>query len=264
VPRIIDSTGRSALKRLNHNDVLLGRGRGASNFSGNLAFRCLVWDYKPTYCNSTRREKIGIACQLVGEVMRQKPSGRFVDMIDDEYFIVPFERAVEKAAQALRQLYLQPQQRMERRQKETKKRKSVPASEAKHASKAPKKARIKRTISEKAVYYENMSEENSLQFETRTSKKASHPEPAPRVPEPINGADAVELLESSPCPAADVLAVSPSPSVWYVRPPPVPDLGYVPPKLPYPISSSMNYFLQLRLAEMEIVRNQQVSVLRHG
>ena len=108
-PNQVDkATGRLALQQLCANDVLLGRGNAAQSFPGNERFRCLVFDHKPLYAKARRHEKGCIAVQLVAKVMTQDPPGRFVEVIDNRYYAIPYERAVEKASQALRERKLQP------------------------------------------------------------------------------------------------------------------------------------------------------------
>jgi len=108
-PHQVDkATGRRALQQLCANDVLLGRGNAAQSFPGNERFRCLVFDHKPLYAKARRHEKGCIAVQLVARVMTQDPPGRFVEVIDNRYYSIPYERAVEKASQALRERKLQP------------------------------------------------------------------------------------------------------------------------------------------------------------
>jgi len=105
VPHVIDpQTGRRALQSLQVNDVLSGRGASSSKFPGNEHFRHLVFDFKSRYHNAPRHTKCKIAVQLIAQVMvGQEPAGRFVEEIgESDYYVLDYERAIEKVSQALR------------------------------------------------------------------------------------------------------------------------------------------------------------------
>jgi len=61
--------------------------------------------YKRSYTFAKRNEKGGIAIKLVEFVMSQDPPGRFVECLGSkgDYFVVDYERAMEKTCQALRE-----------------------------------------------------------------------------------------------------------------------------------------------------------------
>jgi hypothetical protein len=92
---------------LNPADVVLGRGAGPNEHSGNIAFREIVLDLKPTYIATVNRKmKSQIATKVVKAIRAR--GGRFLKHApgrDDNVFVLADEDViVEKAKQALRHL----------------------------------------------------------------------------------------------------------------------------------------------------------------
>jgi hypothetical protein len=92
---------------LNPADVVLGRGAGPNEHSGNIAFREIVLDLKPTYIATVNRKmKSQIATKVVKAIRAR--GGRFLKHApgrDDSVFVLADEDVVvEKAKQALRHL----------------------------------------------------------------------------------------------------------------------------------------------------------------
>lgn len=90
---------------LKPDDVILGRGAGPNEHSGNIAFREIVLDLKPSY-NATvnRKMKSHIASKVIKAIRAR--GGRFLKRApgrEDEVFVLADEDViVEKAKQALR------------------------------------------------------------------------------------------------------------------------------------------------------------------
>lgn len=87
------------------NDVLLGRGNGTASHPGNVMFRHTIWQYKDSYKKASRHMKREVAQEVVHSIGAMNPPGRFLEkgLNEDTYSLVSFQRAVEKASQALRE-----------------------------------------------------------------------------------------------------------------------------------------------------------------
>jgi hypothetical protein len=97
-------------------DVLLGRGGGTNNHSGNIKFRKLVNEHKMRYLACSKVEKPKVARQVVILWRKLDPPGRFlarkdetkrgpgsVKASDNVWFEVGDKKAREKASQCLRE-----------------------------------------------------------------------------------------------------------------------------------------------------------------
>lgn len=97
-------------------DVLLGRGGGTNNHSGNIKFRKLVNEHKMRYLACSKVEKPKVARQVVLLWRKLEPPGRFlarrdeskrgagsVKATDNVWFEVGDKKAREKASQCLRE-----------------------------------------------------------------------------------------------------------------------------------------------------------------
>eukprot|EP00978_Attheya_sp_CCMP212_P017868 scaffold48121_cov47-Attheya_sp.AAC.16 len=90
--------------QIKEHDVLCGRGGATNNHIGNKHFRSLVTDYQTEYLGSKKRDKAGIARQIVKQIRER--GGRFlkkVDGGDDTWIEVGDKKATEKTSQALRE-----------------------------------------------------------------------------------------------------------------------------------------------------------------
>jgi hypothetical protein len=102
---ISNETFNHFIRDLNPADVVLGRGAGPNDHSGNIAFRELVQELKPSYTATVNRKmKRHIAGKIVQAVKARR--GRFLKRApghDDDVFVLAEEEVVlEKAKQALR------------------------------------------------------------------------------------------------------------------------------------------------------------------
>uniref|UniRef100_A0A7S2JXN1 DUF6824 domain-containing protein n=1 Tax=Leptocylindrus danicus TaxID=163516 RepID=A0A7S2JXN1_9STRA len=97
----------------NENDVLLGRGKGPSNYIGNKRFRNLVSQYRPIYFESKRSDKLAIAKSVSEFIRQQEPAGRFLrlDNSTGTWVEVGEQDAIKKTAQLLREGILQRQKK---------------------------------------------------------------------------------------------------------------------------------------------------------
>eukprot|EP00339_Tiarina_fusa_P019178 CAMPEP_0117077542 /NCGR_PEP_ID=MMETSP0472-20121206/54677_1 /TAXON_ID=693140 ORGANISM="Tiarina fusus, Strain LIS" /NCGR_SAMPLE_ID=MMETSP0472 /ASSEMBLY_ACC=CAM_ASM_000603 /LENGTH=202 /DNA_ID=CAMNT_0004803925 /DNA_START=159 /DNA_END=767 /DNA_ORIENTATION=- len=84
-------------------DVLCGRGGATNNHVGNKKFRSIVAEYQEVYLQAKKKEKAGIAKQIV-ERVRQN-GGRFLkrDTANNTWVEVAPKKATEKTSQALRE-----------------------------------------------------------------------------------------------------------------------------------------------------------------
>jgi hypothetical protein len=85
------------------NDVLLGRGGGTNNHSGNVAFRSIVARHQAEYLQAKKKDKVTIARRIVGLV--HKNGGKFLrkNTTSGEWEEVAEKKATEKTSQALRE-----------------------------------------------------------------------------------------------------------------------------------------------------------------
>ena len=104
-----DSTIDKSITEIRANDVLLGRGAGPNEHTGNIAFRVIVAKQKAFYMATTnRQEKNKIAIKTMKIAQAQK--GRFLQKVkdkddkgnDDVYVIAADKVVLEKVKQALR------------------------------------------------------------------------------------------------------------------------------------------------------------------
>ena len=97
-------------------DVLLGRGGGTNNHSGNINFRKLVNEHKMRYLACSKIEKPNVAREVVDLWKKLEPRGRFLTRKEDTkgktnangdeivvWVEVPEKKAREKASQCLRE-----------------------------------------------------------------------------------------------------------------------------------------------------------------
>ena len=85
------------------NDVLSGRGGATNNHVGNKKFRLIVAEYQEVYLQARKKEKAGIARQIVNRIHQN--GGRFLkrDESNNTWVEVPANKAVAKTSQALRE-----------------------------------------------------------------------------------------------------------------------------------------------------------------
>lgn len=100
-----DPRAMSGIEKAGPNDIMTGRGGGTNHHPGNIKFRRIVEDLKPTYQASTRSNKPVIAMKIVSDWRVLNPPGRFLAMNkatglwDD----IGDESARNKCSQALRE-----------------------------------------------------------------------------------------------------------------------------------------------------------------
>jgi hypothetical protein len=91
--------------KLNPADVVLGRGAGPNEHSGNIAFREIVLDLKPSYIATVNRKMKSYIATKVVKAIRAR-GGRFLKRasgrVDDVFVLAEEDVVVEKAKQALR------------------------------------------------------------------------------------------------------------------------------------------------------------------
>jgi len=86
------------------NDVLSGRGGRINNHSGNIHFRKLVTEEKAKYISLNKKmDKKYIAIDIVDQLRKLEPPGRFLKKDGLHWYEIGDERARKKAAQALRE-----------------------------------------------------------------------------------------------------------------------------------------------------------------
>ena len=98
-----DFSKSSIVQRRERNDVIFGRGNGASSWPGNIAFRHTVWKYRERYMNARRSHKREIGRIVTLEM--QSLNGRFliINPKTGYYHEVSEKRAEDKACQSLRE-----------------------------------------------------------------------------------------------------------------------------------------------------------------
>lgn len=87
----------------NINDVLCGRGSGPYSYTGNKQFRDVVAEHKISYEMVDNYLKSFIAKEVVQFIHRQSPPGRFLSQSGGTWYEVPYDVAVQKTKQALRE-----------------------------------------------------------------------------------------------------------------------------------------------------------------
>jgi hypothetical protein len=100
-----DADSPEYITMLNENDVLLGRGKGVNDYVGNRKFREFVKTHRQEYLGSSRGDKTQIARQIVGQVCKLNPPGRFLKKVSNTRYwvVVESQVALEKTSQALRE-----------------------------------------------------------------------------------------------------------------------------------------------------------------
>ena len=169
--------------RLNENDVICGRGNGIAQQQGNINFRRIVWEFRDTYEKAYRNAKKEVAVEVIEDIASLDPPGRFVCRLDNDTFVeVPYERALEKTCQALREKKLQPppasddeedEKPSSRRSVKNKSTKKAPvSSKRKSNSKKPPKPSKKKPSETKGQAKPKKSKKRSLEGTTDTSTAA--------------------------------------------------------------------------------------------
>jgi len=141
------------------------------------------------YAVAQRNQKSCIAVGLVEHVMSQDPPGRFVECLMDEYYVVDYERAVEKTCQALREKKMQPpalflewekQQQKEKSKRNTKDRELRRLKKEHEFSKIvakparkPGGKKTKRAASKKSRKTEDNHEERKAKKQKQSARKPS-------------------------------------------------------------------------------------------
>jgi len=89
---------------LRKTDVLFGRGNGIVQYDGNIKFRHLVWKHRPVYLSSEKHSKGAIARNVMAEIEKLSPPGRFLEQIARQtYAVVEDKRVFQKVCQSLRE-----------------------------------------------------------------------------------------------------------------------------------------------------------------
>lgn len=103
IPRTAAQTG-DKIKEAHDNDVLLGRGKFASEHPGNILFRQIVWEMKEEYYISRKTEKTKMVQRVIDRIKTLNPPGRFLEKGEDLLFRdAPQDRVILKVSQALRE-----------------------------------------------------------------------------------------------------------------------------------------------------------------
>lgn len=92
--------------KITNNDVLCGRGGLTNHHPGNVMFRSLVRAKQEAYLRATKREKAGVAKEIVGIMRQLDPPGRFLkkDPANPGKWVeIGDKKAREKTSQALRE-----------------------------------------------------------------------------------------------------------------------------------------------------------------
>lgn len=92
--------------QISHNDVLCGRGGLTNHHPGNVFFRRLVRMKQEAYLLATKREKAGVAREIVDVIRNLSPPGRFLkkDQQNPGVWVeIGDRKAREKTSQALRE-----------------------------------------------------------------------------------------------------------------------------------------------------------------
>jgi hypothetical protein len=94
----------TAIVKAGEYDVLLGRGKQISEWSGNVHFRQVVNKFRVEYVTANRDSKVSIANRVIAII--HKDGGRFLQETEPgsgDYYSISQARAVEKCCQALRE-----------------------------------------------------------------------------------------------------------------------------------------------------------------
>jgi hypothetical protein len=102
----MDEVAHTGAFQISQNDVLCGRGGLTNHHPGNVFFRRLVRIKQEAYLKASKREKAGVAREIVELIRNLSPSGRFLEK-DSKHPGVWVEigdrKAREKTSQALRE-----------------------------------------------------------------------------------------------------------------------------------------------------------------
>lgn len=99
--KMADKVNSSAVEPDDY-DVLMGRGKRVFAWPGNIYFRQIVIKHKGVYRVAARARKVEIAKEVIQEI--QTAGGRFLkEESDGSWVEIDYDRAVEKACQALRE-----------------------------------------------------------------------------------------------------------------------------------------------------------------
>lgn len=97
-------SAQSQTNTFTKSDVLCGRGGLTNNADGNVYFRHLVRLKRESYLLATKREKAGVARQIVEAVRALDPPGRFLKKDSNGMWVeIGDRKAREKTSQALRE-----------------------------------------------------------------------------------------------------------------------------------------------------------------
>ena len=91
----------------------MGRGNKVGKCPGNLNFRRVCWKHKARYLKSYKEEKSRIASEVLDEIQKLDPPGRFLEMHGNFYVVVHPARALEKTCQLLREKKVKKPEGME-------------------------------------------------------------------------------------------------------------------------------------------------------
>lgn len=101
-----DNDGITSGIQIGTNDVLCGRGGLTNHHPGNIHFRRLVRQLQPDYLRASKRDKAGIARQIVDNIRILNPPGRFLKKDTANPGVwkdIGNRKAREKTSQALRE-----------------------------------------------------------------------------------------------------------------------------------------------------------------
>jgi hypothetical protein len=96
----------TASNQISHNDVLCGRGGLTNHHPGNVFFRRLVRMKQEAYLMASKREKAGVAKEIVDIIRKLSPPGRFLKKDPQNpgaWIDIGDRKAREKTSQALRE-----------------------------------------------------------------------------------------------------------------------------------------------------------------
>ena len=105
-PRALATTEGAQSFQISQNDVLCGRGGLTNHHPGNVVFRRLVRLKQGEYLKATKREKAGVAKEIVELIRNLAPSGRFLKkdpQMPGVWIEIGDRKAREKTSQALRE-----------------------------------------------------------------------------------------------------------------------------------------------------------------
>lgn len=106
IPEPVIEGAQTASFQISQNDVLCGRGGLTNHHPGNVFFRRLVRMKQESYLLATKREKAGVAKEIVELIRGLTPSGRFLKkdaQNPGNWIEIGDRKAREKTSQALRE-----------------------------------------------------------------------------------------------------------------------------------------------------------------